>query len=1610
MKNDHFLRPVLLLALFAAASSYAQTGPAPGVDDLMGMIAYQAYHGGDIDSISLSTGSLALHSPLVSFPQRGGALKEDYAIYYNNNPYHLVLRCPADSGCELDWTKSSNAVGAYVADSQTPQITVSRVVVNSRLQQYDCFYSVQEADASKHRLGQITGSVNCNSSNGTTYEALDGSGYHLTIDASGNYTITDASGIRYYLSSSSTVWKEDPNGNQILRSNTGDTLGRQMPNSTSTSDFSNCPQGGTLLPVSAAAVWSPPGYNAGTFTVKYCYASVALNYPGDSSSGVVSFSGNVQMLQSIVLPNGTAWSFEYNDNDNSYSPPLQYGNLTKLTLPTGGTISYAYVNSGVLSTNFTRRVSSRTVNSNDGTGSHTWTYSWTVSGSDVSSVTVTDPLGSDTVHSFTSLGVHSSYETTTQYYQGAHSANQLLKTVGTQYISIQSAGFGNSAVNVFPTTITTTWPSTQVSKITKSYDSGFTYTDMTSSATVHYGKVVSQSDYDYGTNAAGPLLRTTNTSYAWQSPNPNYSSYLSNNLLNLVASVQICSPVQSGETADCGTLKQRSNTTYAHDENTPSSSGVTLQHDANPPAGTYRGNQTSSQRWLSSGTLTCPDGSSGGSNSYVKSKTTFFDTGTINTASDPCSHSTSYVYSSTYYGAYPTTITNALSQSTTKVYDFNTGVLTSTTDPNQLSTTYNYDTMWRLSQVTHPDNGQDSITRQETTFPFTATLTSKINSSLSKVRTNVFDGFGRITQTKLTSDPQGTVYTDTAYDALGRVGSVSNPYRTAPDPTSSPGTTTYTYDALGRKTQETYADSSVLTTAYCGPNTLVTDPTGKWRRSRVDGLGRLVEVDEPNSTTASVASTGCPGTSEPIWVTSYTLDALSNLTKVVQNSSRTRTFTYDTLSRLLTSNNPENGTLTYTYNPDGTVLTKQDARSITANYVYDKLHRETSVTYSNGDPSLTFTYDETNCLGLAACQNIGYRTSMTDGGGSEKWAYQVDSTNYRSIHKEQRTNNSSPSNITKTTTYYLDLAGNVTQLVYPTGRTVNYTYDAADRPSTAADSANGITYATDWKTPGTGCLANAVCYTPQGNVYNMSIGQTSSFNGFNTSETFNNRLQPNEIKASSSAGNAIDITYNFVDPTSGKNAAHVYGVTNNLNSSRSQAFTYDQLNRITSAGTTATTGTYCWGYQYTYDTWGNLLSQSAWTPTYNTCTESNMAGVTADGNNHITGLSYDSSGNTLGDGIYTYTWDGENQLKTAGGVTYTYDGDGHRAAKVGSKLYWYGSGGEILVEADASGNTQNEYIFFGGKRVAMVPASGSALYYAEDLLGSSRVIVQSNGTLCYDADFTPFGSERSYTSNCTQNYKFEGKERDTETANDDFGARYYTWRFGRWLSSDWSAVPVPVPYANLINPQTLNLYAIVTDDPESFADLDGHNKGEPSLLQFLEDQIEDVTQEAVDTVVKPLVESATAVEPTAEVAASDIAGVAIGVLYLGSPGTTLTEDKDTTRKYDEKNSEKEHSAEPKPAADGAGAGKGKKPHGNTAGNQYAERYEKRDKNGNLLKHGVSQNAAKRYTKKQLGSDQIVVKNTGTRRQMLQEERHQVETNPGPQNHERWAGSQSNDPQ
>ena len=78
--------------------------------------------------------------------------------------------------------------------------------------------------------------------------------------------------------------------------------------------------------------------------------------------------------------------------------------------------------------------------------------------------------------------------------------------------------------------------------------------------------------------------------------------------------------------------------------------------------------------------------------------------------------------------------------------------------------------------------------------------------------------------------------------------------------------------------------------------------------------------------------------------------------------------------------------------------------------------------------------------------------------------------------------------------------------------------------------------------------------------------------------------------------------------------------------------------------------------------------------------------------------------------------------------------------------------------------------------------------------------------------------------------RFTGKERDAESGLDYFGARYYASVVGRFSSPDWSATAEPVPYAKLSDPQSLNLYAYVGNNPLGRVDPDGHlglNNGSP---------------------------------------------------------------------------------------------------------------------------------------------------------------------------------------
>ena len=185
-----------------------------------------------------------------------------------------------------------------------------------------------------------------------------------------------------------------------------------------------------------------------------------------------------------------------------------------------------------------------------------------------------------------------------------------------------------------------------------------------------------------------------------------------------------------------------------------------------------------------------------------------------------------------------------------------------------------------------------------------------------------------------------------------------------------------------------------------------------------------------------------------------------------------------------------------------------------------------------------------------------------------------------------------------------------------------------------------------------------------------------------------------------------------------------------------------------------------------------------------------------------------------------------------GGYTYTYDGDGNRVAKSNGPatsngtLYWYMTPG-IVAESDLAGTLESEYVFFDGERTARrdFGTGAGVFYYFSDHLKTASVITDAAGTPKAESGYYPWGGELQFVNNDSNHYKFTGKERDNETGLDYFGARYYSNGLGRWITPDWSAKPVPIPYADLDDPQSLNQYGYVRNMPTTRVDVDGHDGG-----------------------------------------------------------------------------------------------------------------------------------------------------------------------------------------
>jgi RHS repeat-associated protein len=581
-----------------------------------------------------------------------------------------------------------------------------------------------------------------------------------------------------------------------------------------------------------------------------------------------------------------------------------------------------------------------------------------------------------------------------------------------------------------------------------------------------------------------------------------------------------------------------------------------------------------------------------------------------------------------------------------------------------------------------------------------------------------------------------------------------------------------------------------------------------------DALNNLYCVEQHGD---AASGTGCPAT--PPGPTD------APVAPDLNNGWRRRLFAYDSLSRLRWASNPESGVISYTYDADGNLLQKTSPApnpnppqpTQTVSYCYDELHRVTGKGYGAqscplATPVVTYAYD-------SGANAKGHLTSLTDQAGTGSYNYDI----MGRLTTETRTligaNNAS---IPKTVSYEYNLDGSLYKLHYPSSAVVTYTPNFAGRTLSAMDG--DIKYVT------------GATYSPNGALTSFVSGNSSTFAGITNSFAYNNRLQPLTMSATTPSQTVYSIGYDF-HLGNGDNG-NVFGITNYKDQNRNQTFTYDALNRLASAQNTGTdcnamvlqNKTKYWGNSYGYDAWGNLLQK-----TITKCGAENLS-VTADARNRLhafgTDYQYDGAGNMTYDATanLSYNFDQENRLTGAAGYTYTYDSDGNRVRKsngnlaANGTLYWYMTPG-VVAESDLAGTLKSEYVFFDGERVARrdgATGTGGVFYYFSDHLKTASVITDSAGVIKAESDYYPWGGELQFINNDSNDYKFTGKKRDAETGLDYFGARYYSNGLGRWVSADWSAVPVPVPYADFGDPQTLNLYQFVGGNPASKADADGH--------------------------------------------------------------------------------------------------------------------------------------------------------------------------------------------
>jgi RHS repeat-associated protein len=198
----------------------------------------------------------------------------------------------------------------------------------------------------------------------------------------------------------------------------------------------------------------------------------------------------------------------------------------------------------------------------------------------------------------------------------------------------------------------------------------------------------------------------------------------------------------------------------------------------------------------------------------------------------------------------------------------------------------------------------------------------------------------------------------------------------------------------------------------------------------------------------------------------------------------------------------------------------------------------------------------------------------------------------------------------------------------------------------------------------------------------------------------------------------------------------------------------------------------------------------------------------------------------LSDGLKLYEYNEANQLKRVKSATnsatiaeYLYDFNGNRMVKknyvngsLANTVYsWSDSFETKVIEGGATETTV--YYFANKELVGKKDNSGNRTYIHNDHLGSTSIVTNSGGSLVESTSYDPWGEVLA--GGTQSKFGYTGQEHDSETGLDYYNFRYYNSDIRRFaqpddIIQDW------------YNPQDLNRYSYVRNNPLRYTDPTGH--------------------------------------------------------------------------------------------------------------------------------------------------------------------------------------------